>query len=107
MDKDGFIVQGYALDGRGEAITSVQVCLVLDNECSTPLEKLVEDSLQSDSWIEADLRREKKEKDHKIWSWTLFSAHLPVANDLQGKSLAILCRAMTAEGREQETLTDW
>lgn len=105
--KDGFLIQGYALDGHGEAISSVQVCLVPDNDGSTPLETLVKDSLRNASWTEADLRQEDKETDQKVWSWTLFNAHLPVMGDLKDRQLAAICRARTAVGHLQEALTEW
>lgn len=100
-------VQGYALDGSGAPIASVEVCLVEDATGETPQEDLVKVSLSTGTWHKASLEQEHKANSAKVWSWTLFEARIPVKEEWKGAQLAALCRAKTKDGREQESLTEW
>lgn len=101
------IVHGYALDGSGAPIATVEVCLVEDATGETPQEDLVKASLSTGTWHTASLEQENKANSAKVWSWTLFEARIPVKEQWKGRQVAALCRAKTQDGREQESLTEW
>ncbi|PWN32903.1 molybdopterin binding oxidoreductase [Meira miltonrushii] len=115
LDSGKITVRGYAVGQDGSQIAKVEVTVLAQNEEQERLSSLRDraESGRKDQWIQATLQTDtsaSRSNENVSWAWSLWEAQLPVpsANKDNGSAcFAIVARATTTSGVEQEKESDW